>query len=90
MASILGLDAGKALLFSGPTRKGRFDGVLFASADGGATWQRGAALRTGPFAYSCLTELADGQIGCLYETGEKGCYERIDFARFSTSWARTP
>lgn len=90
MASILGLNAGKTLLFSGPTRKGRFDGVLFSSADGGTTWQRGAALHTGPFAYSCLTELADGQIGCLYETGEKGCYERIDFARFTMSWARTP
>ena len=89
MASILALDAGRLLVFSGPTQGRRADGRLFLSRDGGETWQPGATLQPGPFAYSCLTELKDRALGCLYETGEAGCYERIDFARFDRTWATT-
>ena len=35
------------------------------------------------FAYSCLTVLPDGTIGCLYETDG---YRRIRFARFTLEW----
>ena len=83
MASVLRVETGGRgrLLFSGPTKSGRRDGALWSSEDGGATWRRCAAIRDGPFAYSCLVSLPDGPVGCLYETGEQGCYERIDFAR---------
>ena len=36
----------------------------------------------GPAAYSCLTSLAGGAAGCLYETGLKSAVEKIVFARF--------
>jgi sialidase-1 len=77
MASIIRVD--KTLLFSGPFQTKRADGVLFHSQDDGATWTRGAQINSGPFAYSVLTRLSDGSIGCLYETGAKGPYERIEF-----------
>ncbi len=89
MASILALDAGRLLVFSGPTQGRRADGRLFLSRDGGDTWEPGATLQPGPFAYCCLTELKGGALGCLFETGEAGCYERIDFARFDRAWATT-
>ena len=85
MASVLRVD--DALLFSGPWQTKRADGVLFHSRDDGATWIRGPALNNGPFAYSVLTRLRDGSLGCLYETGNKGPYERIVFHAFSTDWA---
>lgn len=85
MASVLRVDS--ALLFSGPWQTKRADGVLFHSRDDGATWTRGPALNVGPFAYSVLTRLPDGRLGCLYETGDKGPYERIVFHTFTSAWA---
>jgi sialidase-1 len=43
-------------------------------------------LHAGPAAYSCLTELADGAIGCLYERGRRHPYETITFAKFPLGW----
>jgi sialidase-1 len=43
-------------------------------------------LHAGPAAYSCLTVLPDGGIGCIYERGEKDAYETITFARFDREW----
>ena len=67
------------LAFSGPTMR-RTNGTLFTSADDGMTWSHGSLFRAGPFAYSCLTLLPGGRLGCLYETGETNGAERIDFA----------
>ena len=50
------------------------------------TWPHARVLYAGPAAYSCLTVLPDGAIGCLYERGDKGPYERIVLARFSRDW----
>lgn len=52
------------------------------SADAGRTWSTHRLLHDGPAAYSCLAELADGQVGCLYEAGEESPYERLVFERF--------
>jgi sialidase-1 len=41
------------------------------------------ALLPGSFAYSVLTKLPDGSVGCLFETDN---YGRIVFARFSICW----
>jgi sialidase-1 len=39
----------------------------------------------GSFAYSVLTVLPDGTIGCLFETDNT---DRIVFARFTLAWLR--
>jgi sialidase-1 len=58
------------------------------SEDAGKTWPISRELHAGPSAYSCLVELPDGNVGCLYEAGEKDSYEKIVFARFTLDWLR--
>jgi sialidase-1 len=55
--------------------------TLRLSPDLGQTWPRELLLDAGPSAYSCLSLLADGSIGCLYERGEKNAYETVSFVR---------
>jgi len=57
-----------------------------SSDDDGRTWPKHRLLHAGPAAYSCLTVLPDGTVGCLYERGEKQPYENITFARFPFTW----
>jgi sialidase-1 len=57
-----------------------------SSDDDGRTWPASRTLHAGPAAYSCLTELADGAIGCLYERGRRHPYETITFAKFPLGW----
>lgn len=73
-------------LFSNPASTKRKRMTVRASKDACTTWTEGMVLHEGPAAYSDLTELSDGTIGCLYERGEKGPYESIYFARFSPGW----
>ena len=51
--------------------------TLRKSLDGGKTWSAGTVIAPGPAAYSDLTELKDGRLACLYESGEKDAYEGI-------------
>jgi sialidase-1 len=67
------------LLHSHPSPDARKDGRLFASLDEGKTWQQIAQINKGYFGYSCLVTLADGTIGCIYETN--GCRKMV-FKRF--------
>ena len=66
-----------------------FDGTnvyrnfLVWSDDDGGTWPVKKVLWPGSFAYSVLTRLPDGTLGCLFETDGT---ERIVFARFSLAW----
>ena len=61
------------------------------SRDEGKTWPVARVLHEGPSAYSCLAMLPNGDIGCLYERGEKNAYETLTFARFSrASLTATP
>ncbi len=74
------------ILFSSPaSQAARTLGTLRLSYDEGVTWpvSRVLAPEGEFFAYSCLTRLPDGAIGCLYETDK---YERIVFARIPLSW----
>ena len=81
------------LLFSNPanappagkTRGDRIKMTVRLSYDEGKTWPVSKLLHDGPSAYSCLTVLPDGDIGCLYEGGETK-YGEIVFARFSLKW----
>ena len=55
-------------LFSNPADEHqRVLGTVRASEDGGRTWSAGRLVEPGEFAYSCMTQLPDGQIGILYE-----------------------
>jgi sialidase-1 len=78
------LDGAKSrLLFSGPQSTKRDTGTVFLSEDEGATWPVKRVLWPGSFAYSVLTALPDGTIGCLFETDNT---DRIVFARFTLGW----
>ena len=75
------------VLFSNPaSRTTRHRLTVRLSRDEGRTWPVARLLHAGPAAYSCLTVLPDGTIGCLFEAGEKHAYETILFARFPLCW----
>ena len=67
--SLLRIDQGKdtLLYFLNPAGKGRKNGTLRLSRDGGRTWPLSREAFPGPFAYSSMAALADGRIGVLYE-----------------------
>jgi sialidase-1 len=90
-ASIL-RDPGTKLgvLFSNPASLKRENLTVRLSQDDTNTWAHAKTLHAGPAAYSCLTILKDGNIGCLYECGEKNPYEQIRFDIFSREWLTTP
>lgn len=74
------------LLFSNPASAKRNTLTVQLSYDEGATWPVKRLLHAGPAAYSCLTVLPDRTLGCLFECGDKGAYERIRFSRFTLGW----
>jgi len=78
------------LLFSNPADKERrIQMTARLSYDGGRTWPVERTIFEGGSAYSCLTELPGGAVGCLYEKGEvTNPYRKITFARFGLSWLR--
>jgi len=71
------------ILYSGPDAMTRSNGTIHLSRDDGATWPVKRVLWPGSFAYSVLTKLPDGEVGCLFETDN---YERIVFARVPETW----
>jgi sialidase-1 len=86
MASIINVKTktGKGvLLYSGPDSTKRENGTIHLSYDDGRTWPVKKVLFPGSFAYSVLTQLPNGDIGCLFETDNAN---RIVFARFPLEW----
>lgn len=74
------------IFFSNPaSTKKRENGTIRMSLDDGATWPISKVLCPKSFGYSCLTVLADGRVGCLYETDN--C-RRIVFDAFSLEWLK--
>jgi sialidase-1 len=72
------------LLFLNPADKNlRRNMTLRLSYDEGKTWPVSKVLHTGPSAYSDLTILKGGDIGCLCEVGIKSPYEGIIFQNIS-------
>jgi SSS family transporter len=66
------------LVFSNPaSTKARVGMTVRVSYDDGRTWPYKKVLYEGPSAYSCLTALPDGNLGCLYEAGYQRPYEGI-------------
>ena len=81
------------LLFSNPDNHGeKFNVVdrtrmtVRLSYDEGKTWPVKRLIHAGPASYSCLVRLPDGDIGLIFEGGEKHRREWIRFVRFSLSW----
>ena len=66
--SLLAVSRDKAgsLLFLNPSGKGRANGTLRRSDDGGRTWAESTLLFPGPFAYSSIARIG-GDLGVLYE-----------------------
>jgi sialidase-1 len=58
-----------------------------SSRDGGQSWQVAAKVSDAPAAYSDLVVLATGRVGLLFETGENGPYERIEFVELEVDQA---
>ena len=71
-------------LFSNPgTQNARTNGTIRLSRDEGKTWSVSRVLYPGSFAYSCLTSLPDGSVGCLFE---RDGYKKMSFVRFTLDW----
>ncbi len=71
------------VLFSNPASKTRDHLTIKISHDGARTWDAGLLLHEGPAAYSDLAYLDSGEVGCLYERGERHAYESIVFEKIS-------
>lgn len=74
------------LLFANPASTRRERMTLRASLDDGQTWPVSRLVDARPSAYSSLGVLPDGEVGILYEAGERGPYESIVFARLPLGW----
>lgn len=70
----------KLYLFSNPGNPwDRYYMTIRASFDDCKTWSNAKLIFAGPSAYSCLTVLPDGNIGLLFEGGNKFRYASIIF-----------
>ncbi|MGC4007508.1 MAG: sialidase family protein [Pirellulales bacterium] len=88
MASLIRHPSG-TLIFSNPaSSKARVGMTLRYSDDDGKTWSAGRTLDPRPSSYSCLTILADGSIGILYEAGDKRSDETLVYANVTLDWIR--
>ena len=79
-------DQKSILVFSNPAATSRVNMTVKLSYDEGESWPVSRTLYEGPSAYSSLTVLPNGQVGCLYERGEENPYERIMLASFDLNW----
>lgn len=76
------------LVFSNPAATSRVNMTVKLSYDEGESWPVRRTLYEGPSAYSSLTVLPNGQLGCLYERGEENPYENITLALFPLAWVQ--
>ncbi|MFH1086384.1 MAG: sialidase family protein [Chloroflexota bacterium] len=75
------------VVFANPAAlTGRYHVTVRLSYDECRTWPVARVLHEGPAAYSDLCVTPEGDIGCLYERGDEGPYERLTFARFNLAW----
>lgn len=87
MASLIKHPSGVLLLSNNNSKKRERMTIRFSN-DSGKSWSAGRLLDSRPSAYSCMAVLPDGQIGILYEVGEKSSVETLTFARFSLDWVQ--
>ncbi|MCC6694374.1 MAG: exo-alpha-sialidase [Candidatus Hydrogenedentes bacterium] len=80
-------DTKEYMIFSNPADTERRRMTIKVSPNEGKSWPYRMVLHEGPAAYSSMAVLPDGQVGILYERGEKTPYESVVFAKFSLDWA---
>lgn len=68
------------------SEKERANGTIRISEDDGETWKYSRVFRDGPFAYSALAQLPDGNIGVFYEP-DLEC-KSIRFWKVSLDWIK--
>jgi len=74
----------EALLFCNPaSTSSRTQMTIRVSYNDGKRWTAKKLLYAGPSAYSCLTVLPNGNIGCFYEAGLQKPYEGIVYQEIS-------
>lgn len=74
----------KSLLFLNPAHKSKRQKMtLRISRDEGFSWTGAMELYDGPSAYSDLTLLKNGKLGCIYEAGKSSPYEGIVFSEIT-------
>lgn len=66
-----------------PAGKGRKNGTLRMSLDGGKTWAKSRLLVPGPFAYSSMARMKDGRLAVLYEPASNS---EIRFLTVDLEW----
>lgn len=67
-------------LFSNPAVPvGRTHMTIKISDDDCSSWNTSKLIFEGPSAYSCMAKLPNGNIGILFEAGEKNAYETITY-----------
>jgi len=72
------------LVFSNPANQDtRSNMTLKLSDDGGSSWLAKYLITANPSAYSDLVVINEGEIGCLYETGDESPYVRIVYTHLS-------
>lgn len=80
------------LLFSNPADETKREkGTVRLSEDGGKTWPYSRVLDEGFFGYSCLTVLANGEVGVLYErVYDYSDWNNMDiaFGTFTLDWVQ--
>jgi sialidase-1 len=69
--------AGKMLFLNPADENARVNMTLRLSTDEGKSWVKSLVLYPGPSAYSDLTVVASGNIGCFYEAGYVSAYQGI-------------
>lgn len=85
MAGLVAHPSGLLLLSNNNSTK-REKMTIRWSSDHGMTWSDGRLLDNRPSAYSCMAILPDGQVGILYEVGDKDSVETLTYASFSLEW----
>jgi formylglycine-generating enzyme required for sulfatase activity len=91
--SLAGPGGKNRLLFANPDNAAEKFGVVERtrmtvrmSCDEARTWPVKRLIHAGPSSYSSMVRLPDGDIGLLFEGGEKHRREWIRFVRFSLAW----
>jgi len=77
--SIPARKSGKMFFLNPANENKRENMTLRLSYDEGKSWPVSRVLHAGPAAYSDITVLKSGEIGCLYEAGESSAYQGIVF-----------
>jgi sialidase-1 len=79
-------DGNPIMIMSGIPGDKREKLTISTSSDGGVTWTPRRILESGLTAYSDLVMLPNGDILCVYETGDKESRKDLAVARFNLEW----